>query len=93
MMRFALTLIATACGATLAGCAATASPGWDSTFGDRVRILNAQQLIDPQAVARNGQSTPNVDGRTTREAAELHTQTYRTPPPSNVITLGTVGTR
>ena len=93
MMRIALTLIAALFGATLAGCAATASPRWDSTFGDRVRMLNAQQLIDPEAVARNGQTTPNADGRTAREASERHVQSYRAPPPSNVITLGTVGAR
>jgi len=72
----------------LAGCAATATPGFDSRFGDSMRQLKAQQLIDPRAPTRNAQATPPTDGRTLREGAERHVDTYRAPPPSNVISIG-----
>lgn len=75
----------------MAGCAASASPQWDSTFGDSVRELAAQQLIDPAAPARNGKTVPPVDGRTVREANGRYVDTFRTPPPPSVITIGVGG--
>jgi hypothetical protein len=78
---------------SLAGCAATATPGFDSRFGDSARQLKAQQLIDPRAPTRNAQTTPPTDGRTLREGAERHVDTYRAPPPSNVISIGVSGGR
>lgn len=87
-----LNLVAAAtCLLALGGCAASASPDWDARFGDRARILNAQQLIEPGAPARNAQATPAADGRTVREAMERHTEGYRSPPPSNVINIGVGG--
>jgi hypothetical protein len=76
---------------SLAGCAATTAPGYDSRFGDSARQLKAQQLLDPRAPTRNAQTTPPTDGRTLREAAERHVDTYRAPPPSNVINIGVGG--
>ncbi|WP_198674808.1 hypothetical protein [Rhodoferax ferrireducens] len=73
----------------LGGCAATASPDWDARFGDSVRILKAQQLIAPEAPARNAQATPRTDGRTAREAMNRHVESYRSPPPTTVINIGT----
>lgn len=73
----------------LGGCAATASPDWDARFGDSVRILKAQQLIAPEAPARNAQATPPTDGRTAREAMNRHVESYRSPPPTTVINIGT----
>lgn len=85
-------LIRTVCAATavacIAGCAATGSPEYDARFGDGVRALQAQQLIDPKAPVRHSQSTPPTDGRTTREAIARHGDTYRDPPPTNVINIG-----
>ncbi len=75
----------------LGGCAATASPDWDSRFGDSARVLRAQQVIDPAAPTRNAQATPSSDGRTVREASERQVETYRNPPPPSVINIG-VGT-
>lgn len=79
---------AAACLLALGGCAASASPEWDATFGERSRTLTAQQLIDPGAPARNAQATSPTDGRTTSEAMVRHVESYRTPPPSNVINIG-----
>lgn len=73
---------------TVGGCAASASPQWDATFGDSARTLSAQQVLDPAAPTRNGQKNPAVDGRTTREAIAQQTESYRAPPPSSVINIG-----
>ena len=73
------------CLLALAGCSVTGSPDWDARFGDRVKVLNAQQLVDPAATARNGQVNPPSEGRTVREAIERHVDGYRTPPQSSVV--------
>jgi hypothetical protein len=75
----------------LAGCAATASPDFDSRFGDRSRQLRAHQLIDPAAPQRNAQTIGSTDGRTLREAIERHGDTYRAPPPTTVLNIGVSG--
>lgn len=80
-----------ACLFALGGCAATASPDWDASFGDRSRIMKTQQLIDPAAGERNAQASPRTDGRTAREATERHVESYRSPPPTNVINIGVGG--
>jgi hypothetical protein len=79
---------AAVCLLALGGCAATASPDWDARFGDSVRILNAQQLIEPEAPAQNAQTSPPIDGRTAREAMDRHVESYRSPPPTTVINIG-----
>jgi len=79
---------AAACLLALGGCAATASPEWDATFGERSRILKAQQVIDPAAPTRNAQASGNANGRTVRDAMDRHGETYKNPPPSNVISIG-----
>ncbi|OGB32995.1 MAG: hypothetical protein A3F78_21950 [Burkholderiales bacterium RIFCSPLOWO2_12_FULL_61_40] len=76
----------------LGGCAASGSPQWDAQFGDRVRSLNAQQLITPQAPTHNAQATPATDGRSAREAMSRHVESYRSPPPTTVINVGSIGT-
>lgn len=91
-MRTSNLIGAAVCLLALGGCAATASPDWDARFGDSVRILKAQQLIAPEAPERNAQATPPTEGRTTREAMERHTESYRTPPPTTVINIGNIGT-
>jgi len=77
-----------ACLAALGGCAATASPEWDARFGDSTRALKAQQLIDPAAPKRNAGVTSPASGKTVREANERYVETYRSPPPTNVINIG-----
>lgn len=75
----------------LGGCAATASPEWDARFGDSARAVKAQQLIDPAAPQRNAQQMPRSDGRTVVEAGARHVDSYRRPPPTNVINIGVGG--
>lgn len=76
-----------------AGCAATATPGYDERFGDAARALTAQQLIDPTAPARNGDRVAATDGRTVREAGDRQVDTFRAPPPPSVINIGVGGSR
>ena len=73
------------CLLALAGCSVTGSPDWDARFGDRVKVLNAQQLVDPAATARNGQLNPPSEGLTVREAIERHVDGYRAPLQSSVV--------
>ncbi len=91
MTAIAKSSIAAACLLALGGCAATASPEWDARFGASARALNAQQLIDPAAPVKNAQAQARADGRTVREASERQVESYRSPPPASVISIG-VGT-
>lgn len=92
MMRNTKLLGAALCLPILGGCAVSGSPQWDTQFGDRVRSLNAQQLITPDAPALNAQTTPATDGRSAREAMNRHVESYRSPPPTTVINVGSIGT-
>lgn len=85
-MSVRLTLACTAA-ALLAGCAGTASE-WERTFGDASRQLRAQQLIDPAAPQRNQGAALTSDGRSTREATERYVDSFKAPPPTNVINIG-----
>jgi hypothetical protein len=76
----------------LQGCAASGSPTWDAQFGDSVRRLGAQQLIDPNAPQRNGDAQGPTDGRTARETRDRYIESYTTPPVTNVLTTG-IGNR
>ena len=91
-MRDSNLIAAAVCLLALGGCAATASPDWDARFGDSVRILKAQQLIEPGAPARNAQASPPTEGRTAREAMDRHVESYRSPPATTVINIGNIGT-
>jgi len=92
-MRSMNLVLAAAALTALGGCAATASPQWDARFGDSARALGAQQLIEPDAPARNAQAVARTDGRNARDAMDRHAETYRSPPPTNVINIGVGGGR
>lgn len=91
-MRDSNLIAAAVCLLALGGCAATASPDWDARFGDSVRILKAQQLIEPGAPGRHAQASSATDGRTAREAMDRHVESYRSPPATTVINIGNIGT-
>ncbi len=91
MNRRTTALIAVLAGSMLAGCAASSSPGYDSRFGDSARNLRAQQVIDPAAPARNGQRVLGTDGQTARESVDRYVDSFKSPPPSNVINIGIGG--
>lgn len=74
--------------AALAGCAATASPNTDATLGDAVRVIRAQQLVDPAATQRNGVRVPTTEGRTVRSAVDRLAEGNKAPAPSTIINVG-----
>lgn len=85
----ALTLGAIAAAvALLGGCAATTTPHTDRLFGEGTRALFAQQVLDPNAPARNASLTTKTDGRLMREAGVRAVDSYKAPPPSNIINIG-----
>jgi hypothetical protein len=71
-----------------AGCAATASPNTDAQLGDSLRVMRAQQSIDPAAARRNGTTVPTTEGRLVRGAVDNLRDASKTPPPSTVINVG-----
>ena len=89
-LRMALPITLTATLA-LGGCATSASPEWDARFGESLRILQAEQLIAPDAPMRHGQTVPPSDGRSVSEAMLRLTESYRSPPPPIAIQIGAGG--
>lgn len=67
-----------------AGCAATASPNTDAKFGDALRVMRAQQSIDPAAARRNGTKVPASDGQLVRGAVDSLRDTGKAPAPSTI---------
>ncbi len=93
MANLKLIVATAALPALLGGCAmmASSSPDWDASFGESNRVMQAQQLIDPQAPTRNGQTLPATDGRNVRDAMDRHGESYRSPPPSTVTNISIGG--
>ena len=75
----------------LGGCAATSTPAWDARFGDALPVLQAGQLIAPDATLRHGQTLPPVEGRSVSEAMHRLNESYRHPPPPQVLPPGAAG--
>ncbi|MGM9486090.1 hypothetical protein [Ideonella sp. YS5] len=71
-----------------AGCAATASPNTDAQMGDSLRVMKAQQSIDPAAARRNGTAVPTTEGRLVRGAVDNLRDSSKTPAASTVINVG-----
>lgn len=72
----------------LGGCATSPSPAWDARFGEALRVLQAGQLIAPDAPTRHGQTVPPSDGRSVHEAMQRLTDSYRHPPSTSVGPTG-----
>lgn len=72
----------------LGGCATSPSPAWDARFGEALRVLQAGQLIAPDAPTRHGQTVPPSDGRSVHEAMQRLTDSYRNPPATSVGPTG-----
>lgn len=73
--------------ASLGGCAATATPNYDSRFGDAVRQARQQMILNP--AAPNQDQMLGLDGKAAREASVLYQDSFKTPPPVvNVINIG-----
>ncbi len=62
----------------LCACAPT-TPQWDSRFGETVRLVRQQQVLDPEA---GGDAPVNgIDGATGRESIGRYRNSFREPPP------------
>ncbi|MFC3108604.1 hypothetical protein ACFQAT_03565 [Undibacterium arcticum] len=70
----------------LTGCVAT-TPTYDSHFGDSVKVLMAQQVLNPDA--SSNPNNPAMDGQAAHSAIELYNKSFKAPtPPANVFTIG-----
>ena len=71
----------------IAGCS-TATPQYDTKFGDAVREARQKMTINPDA-GRNSGQVGYIDGKSGREAIILYQGTFKAPPPAvNVINIG-----
>ncbi|MDO8458930.1 MAG: pilus assembly protein [Burkholderiaceae bacterium] len=74
----------------LAGCA-TRTPYLDSQFGQSVRLLNAQQTINPQA-ALNTDPVKGLDGKAAASGYANYEKSYAKPEPqASAFTIGVGG--
>ncbi|OWW19103.1 pilus assembly protein [Noviherbaspirillum denitrificans] len=79
-------LVILAGAAVLAACAPL-TPELDKHFGESVRILNAQQTLNPQASSNTAQV--QLDGRAAHEALGRYQKSFAAPTPQpNVFTIG-----
>lgn len=80
------TLLATALAA--GGCAMSATPNYDSAFGESVRQARAMQLVNPDA-GRNTDSVAGIDARAARTSVERYYDSFRAPPATfEVLNIG-----
>ncbi len=88
--RFFLAVNVATIGVALAsGCAQT-SPRFDSQFGESVRTVTAQQILNPDAGAK--EVTEAMDGSTARQAVVGYRASFRDPQsPQNAFTIGVGG--
>lgn len=96
--RFAGSIVAGACTLLTAGCASYTS-ATDASFGDSLRMIRAQQVIDPSAPTRN-RSLGVVDGKavagthkTLVEGYGYTTKEGNAPPPTIIVAPTTEGRR
>lgn len=98
MKRTQTRLVRTSCTATcaalllvlvggLTGCASR-TPYFDAQFGKSVRLLNAQQTINPNAAA-NTDPVLGLDGKAAASGYAEYQNSYSKPkPPSSTFTIG-----
>lgn len=73
---------------TLVGGCASRTPYLDTQFGKSVRLLNAQQTINPNAMA-NTDPVLGLDGKAAASAYGEYQNSYSKPkPPSSTFTIG-----
>ena len=74
----------------VAGCSST-TPALDLRFGQSVRLINAQQTLDP-AAGRNDDPVAGMDGKAASSAYQAYLKSYASPEPqSNSFTIGVSG--
>src|SRR5437879_3646544 len=86
LLQSVVTVVASVSLCAVAGCAAT-TPAYDSHFGNSVKVLMAQQVINPDA-SRNP-NNPAVDGQAAHAAIERYNKSFQSPTPApNVFMIG-----
>ncbi|SIP86343.1 hypothetical protein SAMN05421829_1015 [Aromatoleum tolulyticum] len=78
MTQQAKLILAGVIAATLAGCSTT--PLWDARFGDPVRVIAAQQVIDPDA-SRNTDPVKGIDGQAAQGTMGEYQKSFVQPEP------------
>jgi hypothetical protein len=88
MIRFVQALaLAAALAATVSGCAVSATPQYDTRFGDAVREAKQRMAINPAAASTD--PVVGLDGPSAREAQVRYHDSFKSPPPVvNVINIG-----
>ena len=84
-------LVSVSCAAlllALVGGCASRTPNLDAQFGKSVRLLNAQQTINPNAMA-NSDPVLGLDGRAALSGYGDYQKSFANPEPqSNAFTIG-----
>jgi hypothetical protein len=91
MFRLTGSALALGTAALLHACALPGSPHYDSQFGSAWRTLQGQQVADPAAALRHAKALESMDPRAVREARERYVESFKSPPPTNVINIGVGG--
>lgn len=82
-------IVAGVLAATATGCSTT--PNWDARFGEPIRIIAAQQVIDPDA-SRNADPVKGIDGKAAQGAMGEYQKSFVQPEPApTTFTIGVGG--
>ena len=88
--RLFLAVSAVAASAMVAGGCAPTTPRLDSRFGESVRTVTAQQILNPDAGAKDVPEA--MDGSAARQAVVGYRASFRDPQsPQNAFTIGIGG--
>lgn len=71
-------VVASLLATTAVGCSTT--PNWDARFGDPVRVIAAQQIIDPDA-SRNADPVKGIDGKAAQGTMGEYQKSFTKPEP------------
>jgi len=75
--------------ATLCACASS-TPYLDSRIGNAVNTAKARQTMNPEA-SRNRDPVAGLDGNSAKESIERYQDSFKAPPPTFEVLLGTPG--
>jgi hypothetical protein len=87
-MRTCIRILSGAAALALAAC--TTTPHLDSRFGAAVSAARAAQTANPEA-SRNPDPVAGMDGRAARETMERYQESFRAPPRTFEVIIGTTG--
>lgn len=86
--QFNTILTLTALMSLLAGCASSATPKIDASFGDAVNAAKAQQTMNPEA-SQNTEAVVGIDGEAANAAIDRYHKSFERPPTTgNIFNIG-----